>query len=95
MSTIEAGLDLEILTRPIQLDLSLNDLRIIVGCFKAIAYQAEVDDEPYLDPDATGLKQGLEQQYRELLKEAEADPDDPRGTATARDRRGRRAVARQ
>ena len=78
IGAIQAGLDLEMLTRSIQLHLGLNDLRIIVGCFRAMAYQAEIDDEPYLDSDATELKQRLEQRYRELLKEAKAAPDDPR-----------------
>lgn len=75
MSTIQVGLDLEMLTRQIQLDLSLNDLRIIVGCLRGLAYQAEVDGEPYLDTDAVVLKQRLEHQYRELLEEAEAESD--------------------
>jgi hypothetical protein len=71
MSTIQTGLDLDMLSRPVHLDLNLNDLRIIVGCFRAIAYQAKVDDEPYLDSDATDLSQRLEQQYRTRLE----DPD--------------------
>jgi hypothetical protein len=72
------GLDLEVLARPVRLDLSLNDLRILVGCFRAIAYRAEVDDEPYLDPDAIELMRRLELQYGAILKEAEADPGNHR-----------------
>lgn len=74
MCTMQASLDLGMLTKPVHLDLSLNDLRIIVGCFRAVAYQAKVDDEPYLDPDAVALKTRLELQYRKLL-----DVPDPGG----------------
>lgn len=60
---------LEILKKRARLDISLNDIRIIVGCFKAVAYQAEIDDEPYLDPDALELKTRLESLYTKLLRE--------------------------
>ena len=60
---------LEILKKQTRLDLSLNDIRIIVGCFNAVAYQAEVDDEPYLDLDALELKTRLESLYTKILRE--------------------------
>ncbi len=60
---------LHILKKKTHLDLSLNDIRIIVGCFRAVAYQTEVDDEPYLDADALVLKSRLESLYEKLLKE--------------------------
>jgi hypothetical protein len=50
-------------------DLSLNDIRIIVGCFRAVAYREEVDNEEYLDADSLELKQRLEILYNESLKE--------------------------
>jgi hypothetical protein len=66
---LDAEKNLEILKRRTRLDLSLNDIRIIVGCFNALAYQAEIDDEPYLDPDALALKTKLESLYAKLLRE--------------------------
>jgi hypothetical protein len=61
-------LDMErTLSRPIGLDLSVNDLRIIVGCFNALAYWARRDDEPYLDPDGWKLKDRLDGLYRDEL----------------------------
>jgi hypothetical protein len=75
MSTMQAGLDLGMLTEPVHLNLSLNDLRMIVGCFRAVVYQATVDDEPYLDPDAIALKRRLELQYRKLLDVPDSGDD--------------------
>jgi len=60
---------LEVLKKRTRLDFSLNDVRIILGCFNAVAYQAEIDDEPYLDPDALELKARLESHYAKLLHE--------------------------
>lgn len=60
---------LEILKRRTRLDFSLNDMRIILGCFNAVACQAEIDDEPYLLPDALELKARLESHYAKLLSE--------------------------
>ena len=69
IQVIDTEKKLEILKKKTRLDLSLNDLRIIVGCFKAVAYQAEIDNEPYLDPEALQLKSKLEALYNKLLKE--------------------------
>jgi hypothetical protein len=68
---VESEKKLEILHKPLRLDLSVNDLRIMVGCFKAIAYQMEIDDEPYLDVDALRLQKKLERKYDNVLREAE------------------------
>ncbi|MCX7030186.1 MAG: hypothetical protein NTU62_08710 [Spirochaetes bacterium] len=65
---VESKKKLEILRKPQQLDLSVNDLRIMVGCFKAIAYQMEIDDEPYLDADALRLQKKLERKYHKVLQ---------------------------
>lgn len=66
-------LDMEhTLSKPIGLDLSVNDLRIIVGCFNALAYCARCDDEPYLDPDGWKLKERLEGLYRDELNGSSA-----------------------
>jgi hypothetical protein len=59
----------EILRKPLQLDLRLNDLRIMVGCFKAVAYLMKIDDQPYLDADALQLQKKLERKYHGLLGE--------------------------
>lgn len=54
------------------LDLSLNDLRILVGCLRALEYWSREDDEPYLDSDGIRLKERLEGLYRDEL-EASSD----------------------
>jgi hypothetical protein len=69
MQAVDSDNELEILKRRTRLDLSVNDLRILLGCFKAVAYQADVDDEPYLDADAVDLSGRLESAYSKLLKQ--------------------------
>jgi hypothetical protein len=59
---------MDILNTPVSQTLCLNDLRIIVGCFKAVAYQASIDDESYLDADAIVLMERLAAQYEEALR---------------------------
>ncbi len=56
-----------ILKKSLNLDLNLNDLRIIVESLNAVAYWANVDDEEYLDPDGWKLKERLEGLYRDEL----------------------------
>jgi hypothetical protein len=68
-SVLEAERKLEILKKRTRIDLSLDDIRIIVGCFNALVYQAEIDDEPYLDPEALELKKRLDTIYTRLLRE--------------------------
>jgi hypothetical protein len=63
---------LAVLSQSAQLDLHLNDLRIIVNCFKAIAYQMEVDGEEYLDHEGLALKSRLEETYNRLVEESQA-----------------------
>jgi len=55
------------LGKPIGLDLSVNDLRILIGCLRALEYWSCADDEPYLDPDGIRLKERLEKLYRDEL----------------------------
>jgi hypothetical protein len=62
-----------IMKEPVKLDLSLNELRIIVGCFRAVAYMAQRDDEPYLDPDGQELHAKLEELYRLKLEKNETE----------------------
>lgn len=57
----------DILGKSVGLDLSLNDLRIIVSCLNAVAYWAEVDERTYLDTDGWKLKERLEGLYRDEL----------------------------
>jgi len=57
------------LKKSIGIELSLNDLRIIVASFSAMAYWSEVDGEEYLDCDAWKLKERLEGLYRDELDE--------------------------
>jgi hypothetical protein len=60
---------LNLLDGRVTMNLSLNDLRLVVGCFRALAYQMSLDDEPYLDADGLVLKQRLEESYRAALEE--------------------------
>ncbi len=59
----------EVLAKPVTLELDVNELRIIVGCFRLAAYMAEAENEPYLDPDGKALKDRLERLYSRLLVE--------------------------
>ncbi len=70
---MESGLKLEILRKPLLLGICINDLRIMVGCFKALAHFMMTDDEPYLDADALDLQVKLEKVYRGLLRESGED----------------------
>jgi hypothetical protein len=69
MRTKDAEQVLELLNVPVCLNLRLDELRILVTCLRAIAYQSEADDEPYLDEDGHALKLKLEQLYRLKLGE--------------------------
>lgn len=63
---------LELLDAPVMLNLHLDELRILVTCMRAMEYQTEVDDEPYLDEDGFTLKRKLEQLYRQKLGELQS-----------------------
>jgi len=65
-----ASAKLEALKTKKSVELSLNDLRILVGCFKALAWQSEQDGEDYLDPDAKALHEKLESLYLAGLDQA-------------------------
>lgn len=67
---IESAMKLEFLKLRKRVDLSLNDLRILVGCFKALEYQSKIDGEQYLDVDALALQKKLELLYEASLREA-------------------------
>lgn len=67
-NTAVANLEVLRLTRNVEI--TLNDLRILVGCFKALAYQSQLDGEDYLDVDALALKERLESLYLQSLREA-------------------------
>ena len=65
MSETERRLDL--LDSRLVMNLSLNDLRILVGSFRALEHQMGLDDTSYLDADGLGLKHRLEDAYRGAL----------------------------
>lgn len=69
MRVLAAEQKLEALKRKTHLDLTLDEIRIILGCFRAVEYQAELDNEPYLDAGALALKAKLESLYARLLKD--------------------------
>ena len=66
---LDSAKRLEALKKRMLLDFSANDVRIIVGCFRAVAYQAERDGEQYLNAEALELKSRLESIYEKLLEE--------------------------
>ena len=67
MPTMVAKMDIAILREPIDLDLSLNDLRMMVNCMKAVEYQMSIDDKTYLDDDTRALKKRLEGTYERTI----------------------------
>jgi hypothetical protein len=60
--------DLEALDRRVKLDISVNELRILVGCLRALEYQMRLDDEPYLDSEGLALKTALTALYEKALR---------------------------
>ena len=58
---------LDLLDARVKLNMSINDLRIIVNSFKALEYQMQLDHEPYLDADGLSLKDRLEGTYKTSL----------------------------
>ena len=58
---------LDLLDTRVKLNISVNDLRIVVNCFKALEYQGKVDNEAYLNNEALYLKQRLEGTYKTSL----------------------------
>lgn len=67
MHAVYADGEIAMLREPIQLDLSLNDLRMVVNCMKAVEYQMSIDDETYLDDHARALKKRLEGTYEQTI----------------------------
>ena len=59
---------LDLLDTRLDMNLSLNDLRIMIGSFRALEYQMGLDDTSYLDADGVSLKGRLEQTYRNTLE---------------------------
>jgi hypothetical protein len=47
--------------------MTINDLRIIVTCFRAVEYWGETDGESYLDAESRALKKRLEALYLDIL----------------------------
>jgi hypothetical protein len=62
-SVSAADKSLAALDRRVIVDLTANDLRILLGCLRAIEYQMIADDEPYLDRDGLALKAKLKTLY--------------------------------
>jgi hypothetical protein len=48
--------------------MTMNDLRIIVNCFRAVEYWGETAGETYLDAEGRVLKQHLEALYLGVLE---------------------------
>ena len=58
---------LDLLDARVKLNMSINDLRNVINCFKALEYQGRIDHEAYLDADALSLKHRLESTYKTSL----------------------------
>ena len=69
VSTLQLDEKLELLETRLKLNLSLNDLRLIVNCFRAIEYQMKLDDEPYLDEEGEALSERLKATYGQALRQ--------------------------
>ena len=67
MNVLEMEKRLNLLDTPVQLDLTLNDLRIIVTSFRALLYMMQRDGESYLNTECLDLKDELERRYRAVL----------------------------
>ncbi len=65
------------LRRPVDIDLNLNDLRIIVGCIGAVSYLSDIYDEPYLDAEGRKLMERLQGLYRDQLENRTLYPPGP------------------
>jgi len=66
-STMAAFRKLDLLDGRVRLNMSVNDLRIVINCLKALEYQGRVDNEAYLDSEARSLKHRLEGTYKTSL----------------------------
>ena len=68
VSTLKAEQKLDLLDTRVKLNISLNDLRLIVNCFRAIEYQMKLDDERYLDEEGLSLAERLKATYGLALR---------------------------
>ena len=66
-SLMAAERRLDLLDTRVRLNISINDLRIVLNCFRALDYLGRSEDEPYLDREASSLKQRLESSYKVSL----------------------------
>jgi len=57
------------LRQSLDITISVNDLRILVDCLRAMAYLGEADGEEYLDSDGRELKDRIESLYRVKLED--------------------------
>ena len=69
MNVLEIEKRLNLLDTPVQLDLTLNELRIIVTSFRALLYMMQRDGESYLNTACLELKEELERRYKDVLME--------------------------
>jgi hypothetical protein len=67
-TTLDIEKGLKALDRRVKLNLSVNELRILVGCLRAIEYQMKADDEPYLDHEGLALEARLSSLYEKMLR---------------------------
>ena len=58
--------DPDILSNLVQVEMSLDDIRRIIRCFKAVEYLMKIDGESYLDEDDYLIESRLEGIYKIL-----------------------------
>jgi len=66
--TLAADNRVDLLDSRVSISMSVNDLRILANCFRALEYQGRLDDEPYLDADGQALKGRVESTYQSSLR---------------------------
>ena len=58
----------QVLSAPVDLELSVNDLRILVNALDAMVYFGNEHGEEYLDTDGKELRARLKSNYEEMVK---------------------------
>ena len=70
---------LELLNTPIELRVLLNELRIMLNCFRDSEYQMALDDEPDLDADGLAFKESWKRNIRKSDEELDSIIDETTG----------------
>ena len=58
-----------VLSAPTLVELSVNDLRILVGALDGLTYFETIQSEDYLDPDGIRLRARLKANYEKIVQD--------------------------